>query len=1046
MRFRLSLCSFLFLVFLGVLNAQQYSFDSGSMAPFQPAEPAKAQLSLVNVPYKNGNAALQWNWTAPTSLMIDYQVTLKNFRDGVIFWVYNETPGTTPLRGEFRDTNNNVRYYFNFGMNFSGWRICRIGSRYMLGNKSVSANLKLHLLTPSGVNQGRLFIDRFSFVSDVGYQNAPDAQQPDNTEAGYINHWNSLWKWESELTYDLPLPASLTETQLTSLQSIEEGIDKRLPQSASSSAISTAKKQFNNANIRKEGGFWVGAPLVVKPDKGASDISLAELGTMMYGLALDALFNNNQTSLQQYLDLWDYAHSQGFAYGSAMGNNHHYGYETRQIFQSAFMMREALDTSGKLDEVAATLSFWSGLPESRRAFDMVREGVVDTWNTLLFPRLIAAMLIRDLPQRYRAVNALVRWVDSSFAYTPGNLGGFKRDGTVFHHAGHYPAYAVGGFEGIGDFISTLPASSFNLSLTARKNFAESLFAMSRYTHFTDWSIGLSGRHPHQGSMTSAVIESFGLLSLLGGVYDTNESIDSKLAGAYLRLETVNTPLKQQLSSYPTGDLPSGFFVYNHAAAGVHRLGNSMVTIKGYNSDVWGSEIYTNDNRYGRYQSYGAVEIFNEGTPVSRRNSRFNQAGWDWNRLPGTTTIHLPLNLLESPVTSTLMARSKEDFAGASSLSAEFGIFGMKLWEENLINNTNYTRDFKARKSVFVFGKRLVCIGTDISNSNASYPTETTLYQQTINTSTDQFVLDGNAYYALGYNVDSQISSEPTVLSDISGNYYRLTPPYRIIIEGKEQVSKHDKTRIETRGNFLTARIDHGKSPAGARYEYMIMLKPNPLERIRWSGDPAYRVWQADAAAHIVHDTISRVTGYVAYQTIQPTKGIVKQLSAESLLMLLQTDDVNLVMSVCDPSLHLPEKTNNSENTLTQSAQVVKEIILEGNWRLKNQLDNVTISLSNGQTLLSVKCQYGIPVEFEMQKIDTATDDSRVNKLNISSTKNRLEIDGYTESVTILDITGTVVAFKDYSSEKKTFFLTENRLYLLVARLSDNTLISQKVIL
>ena len=82
----------------------------------------------------------------------------------------------------------------------------------------------------------------------------------------------------------------------------------------------------------------------------------------------------------------------------------------------------------------------------------------------------------------------------------------------------------------------------------------------------------------------------------------------------------------------------------------------MVTLKGYNTDVWGAEIYTKDNRYGRYQSYGSVQIM--GAP-SRKASGYNENGWDWNRLPGTTTIHLPFELLNSPLPGTTMARSKE---------------------------------------------------------------------------------------------------------------------------------------------------------------------------------------------------------------------------------------------------------------------------------------------------------------------------------------------------------------------------------------------------
>ncbi len=53
------------------------------------------------------------------------------------------------------------------------------------------------------------------------------------------------------------------------------------------------------------------------------------------------------------------------------------------------------------------------------------------------------------------------------------------------------------------------------------------------------------------------------------------------------------------------------------------------------------------------------------------------------------------------------------------------MFAMKLMERNL---KNFTPDFVARKSVFCFDNRMICLGTGISNSNASFPTETTLFK------------------------------------------------------------------------------------------------------------------------------------------------------------------------------------------------------------------------------------------------------------------------------------------------------------------------------
>jgi hypothetical protein len=152
------------------------------------------------------------------------------------------------------------------------------------------------------------------------------------------------------------------------------------------------------------------------------------------------------------------------------------------------------------------------------------------------------------------------------------------------------------------------------------------------------------------------------------------------------------------------------------------------------------------------------------------------------------------------------------------------------------------------------------------------------------------------------------------------------------------------------------------------------------------------------------------------------------------------------MSVCDPSLRLPVKTNNSDNTLTESVEVIREIRLEGTWQVKNPLQVVTVSYQNGETVLEIKCRFGIPVEFEMQKIETATENIRVDNPLVYTDVNRVVIDGFPNSVKVFDVTGKVVGIKDFQSEKKSFLLNKHNLYLLIARLSDNTLFSHKFIL
>lgn len=1027
-----------------IVAAQSYSFENQSISPFVMSNSSVAQLNIVQAPYKDGANSLEWSWTSPTELVVDYALTLKNFRDGVIFWVYNPSPIADPMRVEFRDANSKVQYYFDFGLNFSGWRICRIGSKYMLGEKSVSSNLKMTLKTPAGVNDGKLFIDRFSYVSDVAYQNAPDAQIPYNNEDQYITHWNSLWKWESELEYPIVASVQLEDDQVKMLESVENSILNFLPSSANNTTISNAKNSFTVKGFRRLDNYIVGAPLVVSPDLTSLDISFEHLGPMMMGFAMDALFNQDMDSRDKFIFLWDYALTQGFAWGSAMGNNHHYGYQTRDIFKAAFLMRNQLAEAGKLTEVQKALSFWSGLPESRALMLASREGVVDCWNTLLHERLIAAMMCPSMTERYRAVEFLIKWTESSVLPFNGNIGGIKPDGTVFHHGGHYPAYATGGLNGLSKFLGSIYNSNFNFSIESRKSISKALFAMSSYTNLRDWTIGISGRHPHDGEMTDNVVEAFAYLALMGGLKNESDSIDADLASEYLRLGSTNSFLLSKFSNYSANANPQGFYVLNHAALGSYKYNTAMVTVKGYNSDVWGSEIYTKDNRYGRYQSYGAVEILNGGSPVTRAGSRFAENGWDWNRLPGTTTIHLPLNLLESPQTTTLMARSEEDFAGASSLLNTFGVFGMKLKEKNDINNLNFTPDFVARKSVFAFDKRIVCIGTGITNSNVTYDTETTLYQNQILTSDEKIGVNGNFVEALGYSFNSGLTSDQNLVSDLNGNYYLVKGNNQVIVEGKLQTSAENKLKAPTSGNFVTARIAHGKNPLNASYEYMIMLKPTPLEQRRWTTDPAYRVIKADQTAHIVVDDVNALTAMVCFEITDNPTDQVKKTDKELLIMYKQQTDGKLNMSVCDPSLHFPVKVKNSENTVLDGLTMTKTIELNGKWKFENSVDNATLTYSGETTIITFKLKLGRVIEFEL--LPYTTDIQSLNfEYPMNIINDRLLLNFSTKSFRLYDISSKLIAKSEIFSPFRELKLSTAKVHILSAVLENGETLKRKVI-
>ena len=509
----------------------------------------------------------------------------------------------------------------------------------------------------------------------------------------------------------------------------------------------------------------------------------------------------------------------------------------------------------------------------------------------------------------------------------------------------YPGYTTGVLATVGEFIAFTNGTSFELTEEARQHIKSAFIAMRNYCNLYEWGIGISGRHPFGGKMGSDDIEAFANIALSGDLSGQGNAFDRNLAADYLRLvhgkDTPNARFFKK-EGVKAAQAPQGFFVYNYGSAGIFRRADWMVTLKGYTTDVWGAEIYAKDNRYGRYQSYGSVQIMGKGNPVSRAGSGFVQEGWDWNRLPGTTTIHLPFELLDSPLKGTTMARSKENFSGSTSLDGKNGMFAMKLMERDY---ENFTPDFVARKSVFCFDNRMVCLGTGITNSNTEYPTETTLFQTKYN------------------GKDSKVGDDGYWLHDGYDNYYHVVDG-AVRSQVAEQESRHEKTRTVTKGKFSSAWIEHGKAPKDGTYEYMILIQPSSSDLEELRKTLPYKVLQRDQTAHVVYDKETGITGYAAFETYQSANDkVVASIPAETMVMVAQESDKSIRLSVCDPNLNIEEKTY---TTKEPSRPIRKEICLKGRWTLKSPMENVTLRQQGENTVLTVICQHGQPVEMLME--------------------------------------------------------------------------------
>lgn len=951
---RVSLFLVLTFLFFSPLFAQLIGFEDGLSDAFSVA--GKGNVKVSSLFYKEGENSLEWNFlpgsvlnvqTAPLSLD-----TQKEGQYGITLWIYNEKPQQDSIRFEFLNKAGEVSYEFSYQLQAAGWRACWISFEYMKGNKKDKNIASYRLVAP--MRKGRIFLDRLTFPEKkMNARTTPDLQLPSNN--GLANrdlwHWCLVWKWEQQ-SYDIPLASKLTAQQKKELKTIEERLTefvdvKKAPQGQ----IDAAYKTFEKAGITPSvaGTGFIGAPIVApdEQDKKAGEMSWNDIETMLSGFAYDVYYNRNETSKKNYFTVFDYAIDQGFAFGSGMGTNHHYGYQVRKIYTTAWLMRDLIYKHSHRDAYLSTLRFWAALQETRQPCPSDRDELLDSWHTLLNAKFIAAMMFPDAREQERALTGLSRWLSSSLRYTPGTLGGIKVDGTTFHHGGFYPGYTTGVLATVGEFISFTNGTSFALTEEARQHMKSAFVAMRNYCNLYEWGIGVSGRHPFGGKIGSDDIEAFASIALSGDLSGQGNVFDRGLAADYLRLlQKKDTPHARffKKEGIQPAQAPQGFFVYNYGSAGVFRRADWMVTLKGYNTDVWGAEIYVKDNRYGRYQSYGSVQIMGKGNPVSRAGSGFVQEGWDWNRLPGTTTIHLPFELLDSPLKGTTMARSRENFSGSSSLDGKNGMFAMKLMERKL---ENFTADFVARKSVFCFDNRMVCLGTGITNSNAEYPTETTLFQTKYN------------------GKEAKVGEDAYWLHDGYDNYYHVVDG-TVRSQVAEQESYHEKSRAKTKGTFSSAWIDHGMAPKGGTYEYAVLIQPTTSELDELRKAPAYEVLQRDQTAHVVNDKKTGITAYAAFEDYQPANDkLISFIPAETMVMQVKEAEGNIRLSVCDPNLNISEK---SYTTKEPSRPIQKKIQLQGHWTLQTPTDKVQLEYQGDRTLLTVTCNHGQPVEVIVEKI------------------------------------------------------------------------------
>lgn len=986
----------------GAASAQQTDDFGGRLLSFEEsASPLSAgkgsKLSTSGEHFKHGLRSARWEWSREGAQIalrrpIDYLAKNPNPKETsvstFVFWLYAPQPVEGSLRFEFRKQGRTCAW-FDYELGFTGWRGSWVAfDRDMQGTPE--EGMDELVVTVSGAKRGELYLDHWIPASfqDVRHHTA-DFQAP------YINartnsHWLVLLKsWRREL--DIAPEAAVTAEQQREMDTVLGRLQRLLLEGRKTPAMKNLRKQFADYGItRNADGTVKGKPVFFVRyaetyiNLGGKDMKkrladsfqlLRQCNDLLYHIAIRYRRSTDAAERAEladmYLTLTRHLLDQGFAAGSGMGTLHHLGYSMRNFYTAPVLMRDVLVEAGLADEVQQAMEWFSGVGEVKSRPEV--EGIdIDAFNTSMTGRLASLLMLADNPYKVAYLKAFSRWIDNGYKVTEGTSACFKSDGTVFHHRHHYPAYAVGGFDGAVNAVWLLNGTRFGVSAEGREVLKRALLEMRFYCNRQSFPLAMSGRHPDgEGALEPW---HFGRLAE-AGTSDGSEAVDRELAAAYMRLVPADDARSRAFAAQgirPEKD-PEGTRVYGYNASLSHRRDGWLVTVAGHSRYVWSAEIYQGANHYGRYLTHGSMQLLGDGEPVSAFGSGFRREGWDWCHIPGTTALEIPMERMKANILNVdtcsgyeEMLLSDESFAGGVSHRGRSGAYGMKLHEHD-----KYNGSLRARKSWFLFDNRVICLGSDIEN-DAEGGLHTTLFQSYLPTPDAPTGVNGEEVAALPYRTDLEGAVQ---LTDNLGNAW-FVPQGRVTVRRSHQQSPHEETDAPTENDFVTAWIDHGDGRVrGGHYEYMMAVHPSDAERAEYAVRAPYRVVSADRNCHAVVDLGSGTLGAAVFEAGAVENGGAVQSVSLPCLYMESREGAELTLSVADPDLRFYEGESDErfdaegkriersiysrdwiDNPSIASALRVK---LAGAWELAEPSDYCRIAASDADsTTLEFTCREG----------------------------------------------------------------------------------------
>jgi hypothetical protein len=940
-------------------NGQQrfVSFDSGI-----PSNWSVAGGTIANSAehLKGGANALKWtpqsgSVITAASLAIPSS-EIGNFSSSTAeFFIYSSSISTDTLVFKFYDGSNILRREGRLLLNYQGWRSYHRSYRYDYNNGAESNAFALNKMEivykPSTASSNVIFLDEFTIVGNSS------ARTPGPHMAIDVQHYTLNSEYYKAYFAWINQPTSATvasAAEQSAIAALKNGAYKRTLGTASAQEIADAKTFVTQC------GITTNADGSIK-GRGIADIynldTLLQIGTHLQSLARAYGLNNDADALAKLQSFLPYLLEQGLAEGGEIVVPYN-DYTSVRNFPIGFL--EALPYIANADVKNALIKMLKWSHEFNTIYnENPTPGMEMDFLHVKSNFLVELALLGNNDNEIaRDLRCFSRYLEQFTSTGAGARDGIKPDGTGFHHKSQHISYqyAYGTWINRAFELKGTPFKVSSLAYQNMKNAVKTLFLETSKGAF--YPNSASGRSPFPSSVPVNTTALDRLVQVGGDLAGT--TIEPDLAAFY------NAIFQTNRYAVPAVNL-DGYYQLNYAQTGIMRKNNWIAVARGFTSRMFGAEIYSGANRYGRYQSYGALEILYDGNLASTGYVAGGN-GWDWNMMPGTTTVRQSYDYLKPTLSGTASEFQANDFAGALA-DGNKGVFGMSFVQS--AGNRYATSALKFKKSVFTLDSVMVCLGSDIGASNSNDATITTLFQAINAASNPSIYINSSTATSGNYNQALSVNSSGAWLvnAQTTGYYIPAGNANLNIFRGTQSTPLHttDNTATTATANVSKVWLSHGTAPSSAKYSFMVVPATTPQKMAalatKIENAELFQIVRQSDTVHAVKYLPANTTLFSVFMAKPDLNiGKVKGISGSALFSIKEAGDT-LTIKIASPDL------NAVDNAASTWVSTIKQVTLSinGNWKIEansNQASiinaanttDATFSLKDGfaQTLVLVK--------------------------------------------------------------------------------------------